>query len=504
MPPFALADFSDRAGAAMLPRRAHTLILALALMLGGCFGGEERPVEVAAIGSSAAAFASGPQLPYPAQLMRAATFEGLVAFNEHGQVVPALADRWIVTDDGMSFIFRLRDGTWADGSEITGDTARVALLRAIATQRGTPLGQDLAVIAEVRAMAGRVIELRLSHQQPELLQLLAQPELGLVRAGRGAGPMRLRREKDSALLRPIPPQDRGLPQDQRWTERARQLELVSLPAKSAIEGFNKGEIDVVLGGTFADFPRLDAMGVARGAIRLDPVAGLFGLAVVREEGFLARVENREALAMAIDREALGQSFNLAGWVTTTRIVNPGLPGDNGTIGERWAGRSMEERRALATSRVAEWRGAGGAPVVRIALPAGPGADLLFKRLESDFKAIGVMARRVGVQADTDLRLIDSVAGYAAPPWFFNRLSCVARQSICSPAADKLAAEAMAEPDPAKRAELSSQAEAQLTMANGYIPLGVPVRWSLVAGSVTGFAVNRLAAHPLMSLAMLPR
>lgn len=488
----------------MPPRALRLLSLSFALAVGGCFGGEERPVEVAAIGSSAAAFVAGPQLPYPAKLLRGATFEGLVGFDEQGQVVPALADRWIVTDDGLSFIFRLRDGTWADGSEITGESARAALLRALAAQRGTPLGADLAVIVEVRAMAGRVIELRLAHQQPELLQLLAQPELGLVRAGRGAGPMRLRREMDSAQLRPIPPQDRGLPQDQRWAERARRLELVSLPAKDAIQGFNKGEIDVVLGGTFADFPRLDAMGVARGAIRLDPVAGLFGLAAVNETGFLAKAENREALAMAIDREALGRAFNLAGWSTTTRIVNPGLPNDNGTIGERWAGRSLDERRSLAAARVAQWRGSQGAPVVRIALPTGPGADLLFQRLEADFKAIGVTARRVGAEAETDLRLIDMVASYAAAPWFFNRLSCAAPRIVCSAAADRLAAQAVAEPDPAKRAELSSQAEAQLTVANGYIPLGVPIRWSLVAGSVTGFAANRLAVHPLMSLAMLPR
>lgn len=489
----------------MLARRVRPLALGLIALLGGCIGDEERPVEVAAIGSSAAAFVSGPQLPYPAQLLRGATFEGLVGFDEQGQVVPALADRWIVTDDGLSFIFRLRDGTWPDGSDITGETARAAVLRAISAQRGTALGADLAVIAEVRAMAGRVIELRLSRRQPELLQLLAQPELGLVRAGRGAGPMKLRREKDSALLRPIPPQDRGLPQDQRWADRARQLELVSLPARTAIEGFNKGEIDVVLGGTFADFPRLDAMGVARGAIRLDPVAGLFGLAVMREDGFLAKAENREALAMAIDREALGRAFNLGGWVATTRILNPGLPGDNGTIGERWAGRSMEERRSLAASRVAQWRAGGQAsPAVRVALPAGPGADLLFQRLEADFKAVGVTARRAGAEAEADLRLIDAVAGYAAPSWFFNRLSCAVPRIVCNPVADRLAAEAMAQPDPARSAELSSQAEAQLTMANGYIPLGVPVRWSLVGGAVTGFAVNRLAVHPLMSLAMLPR
>ena len=220
-----------------------------------------------------------------------------------------------------------------------------------------------------------------------------------------------------------------------------------------------------------------------------------------EEGML----RRQAISMAIDRTALAGSINLSGWVTTTRVVNSGLTGDNGTIGERWAGRSIEERRALATARVAQWRsGSRAAPVLRIAIPTGPGGDILFARFKADLASIGVEARRVASDADADLRLIDAAASYGTAQWFFNRLSCANQPAGCSPAADKLAGEALAEPDPAKQAELASQAEAQLTVANGYIPLGVPVRWSLVGGSVTGFATNRLAVHPLMSLAMLPK
>ena len=63
---------------------------------------------------------------------------------------------------------------------------------------------------------------------------------------------------------------------------------------------------------------------------------------------------------------------------------------------------------------------------------------------------------------------------------------------------------MAEPDPVKRADLYAQAEAQLTIANSFIPFGVPVRWSLVSGTVTGFAPNRWNIHPLMPLAMRPK
>ena len=486
------------------PLRKLAIVIALGALC-GCGSDSDRPVEVIALGDSASPFAGGARLPVAAQLVRSATAEGLVGFDEQGRAIPALADRWIVTDDGLSYIFRLRDGTWADGTTITGDSARTALLGAIGGARGGPLGNDLAVIAEVRAMAGRVIEIRLKQQMPDLLQVLAQPELGLVRGNRGAGPMKLTRKKDAALLRPIPPEDRGLPQEEGWAERARRLRLTATSAAKAIEQFNLGEVDAVLGGRFSDFPRLDAAGVSRGAVRLDPVSGLFGLMVGRSEGFLAEPENREALAMAIDRDGLIGALNVSGWTATTRIVNPGLEGDNGTIAERWTGRSLEERRTQAAIRVKAWRGSSrAAPMLRIAMPAGPGGEALFNRLKADLAAIGIESRRTSENADAELRLLDTAARYGRASWFLNQLGCGNAPGVCSPNADRLSAKALEESDPVKRADLYAQAEAQLTIANYYIPFGVPIRWSLVSGKVTGFAANRWNVHPLMPLAMRPK
>ncbi len=496
----------------MRPRPLSLLPLAAMLLaLGGCLGGDDRPVRVLVIGDPGSTFAGGARLPLAAQALRAASFEGLVAFDEQGRVVPALADRWIVTDDGLSYIFRLRDGTWPGGSPITAESAQAALGQAIAQQRDQPLGADLSVIDEVRAMAGRVIEIRLKRQMPDMLQLLAQPELGLLRGGRGAGPMKSTRSSDKELglsgvmLKPIAPEDRGLPPEEGWSRRVQPVQLSAVPAAKAIELFNAGEAEVVLGGSFIDYPRLGAASVSGGAIRFDQVAGLFGLAVIQDDGFLADSANREAIAMAIDRDALIGAVNLNGWTATTRVINPGLDGDSGAIGERWAGRGIEDRRTAAAARVAKWKGArGGELALRIALPGGPGADLLFNRLAEDLKAIGITARRVPLAADADLRLVDTVARYARPAWFFNQLSCANARALCSASADALFAKAEAEPDPVKRADLLGDAEAQLTQANSYIPFGVPIRWSLVAGGTSGFAVNRLGVHPLMPLARLPK
>ena len=453
------------------------------------------------IGDPGSPFSSGPRLPVAAQLVRSATAEGLVAFDDQGRVIPALADRWIVTDDGLSYIFRLRDGRWADGTPITADNARTALNEAIARVRATALGLDLAPIDDVRTMAGRVIEIRLKRQAPDFLQLLAQPELGLLRRGKGAGPMRLTRQKQSAFLVAIPPEDRGLPQQSDWDGRMRKLRLVALPAAEAITRFNAGDADMVLGGRFEDFPRLDAAGVSRGAIRLDPVAGLFGLSIVGTQGFLSLPENREALSMAVDRDAIGNALGVGGWTATTRLVNPGLSDDNGTVGERWPGRSIAERQAPARARVARWE----LPVqLRVALPAGPGADQLFARLQADWDAIGIKVLRVTEGSEADLIIVDTVARYPGADWFLNQLSCIAARGLCDSAADRLAGQARVEPDATKRAELRAEAEAKLTIANGYIPLGVPIRWSLVSGRSSGLSPNPWSIHPLMPMAMRTR
>ena len=118
--------------------------------------------------------------------------------------------------------------------------------------------------------------------------------------------------------------------------------------------------------------------------------------------------------------------------------------------------------------------------------------------------MGLDSQRVGENAPADLKLIDKVARYARVGWFLNQLSCDNSPPACSPAADRLAAQALGEADPAKRIDLLAQAEAQLTMANSYIPFGVPIRWSLVSGQASGFAINRWAMHPLMPLAMKPK
>ncbi len=111
----------------MTPRLLSSLFgPVLALLVAGCDTASDRPVEVAVIGDPGSPFVSGARLPLAAQLVRSATAEGLVGFDEQGRVIPALADRWIVTDDGLSYIFRLNDGARLGNERLGAASVRTA------------------------------------------------------------------------------------------------------------------------------------------------------------------------------------------------------------------------------------------------------------------------------------------------------------------------------------------------------------------------------------------
>lgn len=506
--------------------------LAGVVLLGACHRDNEAVLDVAVVGAPVDLAARGARLAPAGQLVQAATAQGLVALDAQGQVVPALADRWIVTDDGDSYIFRLRDGTWPDGTPLTAQGVARALREAFAALRGAPLGLELGDVDEVRVMTDRVLELRLRRPVPELLQVLAQPELGLRRRGRGSGPLDLVRPADArnapaetpagasgeVRLAEIPAARLGLVADDEPAPPSRQVRLRVSSADVATAAFARGDVAVVLGGRFQDLPLAQAAaGLSRRALQIDPAPGLFGLAVVEGGGPLAWPEFREALAMAIDRDALASAIGLAGWASTMTIVPPGAgsaaPADQGTspgaepraAAPAWSAVALETRRAEALARVARARArlGGRLPVLRLGWPQGPGADAVLARLTADFAAIGVTLARVPLEAPAELRLVDAVARYPGTMWYLNQLSCPARRVVCSPALDARLAIARAERDSDRRAALLAAVEAEFAAAGSFLPLGTPVRWSLARPGMPGFALNPAAFHPLPPLADPP-
>ena len=505
----------------MIYSRIFAVCFAL-FAISACGDSQSGPVKVDFTTPSGPLFAKGSTQGDAALHIREATASGLVSLDRNGAVTPAIADRWIVTDDGKSYIFRLRDGNWPDGSSINAKNVRQALQRTLRELSGTALGLDVAQISDVRAMAERVIEIRLSSPMPDFLQLLAQPELAVHRKNGDSGPMSMSRKGGTATLRLRSPEETGLPMDDDWAEHNRPVAVESLPAEEAISRFKSGSVDVVLNGRLGSLPLIDMGPLSGSVLQLDPALGLFGLQVRYDKGFLAEAEGREALSMAIDRDRLRDVVNIGGWTPTSRLVGPGLQDDLGTIGERWADVPMAQRREEAALRVAAWKAsirselsgkrknsapAASDPLIlrlTISLPTGPGFDRLLKELTSQYAEIGIKLERAEDSKSADLVMVDEVARYAGARWFLNQFNCSLKRGVCSPEADKRASEAIVSTDPVERAALLTEAEAELTTSNAYIPFGPPIRWSLVRGNQGGFANNRWAFHPLPEFATLPK
>ena len=83
--------------------------VALTLLLASCGGPEKGKTDVTVIGDPPTLVdpAMGP-LTEPQAVLLANAAQGLVRFDASGQIVPGLAERWNVTDDGLSMSFGCR------------------------------------------------------------------------------------------------------------------------------------------------------------------------------------------------------------------------------------------------------------------------------------------------------------------------------------------------------------------------------------------------------------
>jgi peptide/nickel transport system substrate-binding protein len=486
---------------AVLVRRARALALiaAMAMAPAACRDQAEGTVKVVVIGSEPKLRdpALGP-LPPPDALLLANIGQGLVRFDANGNIVAGLAERWNVSDDGLSYIFRLAATDLPNRRKLTAQQVARILKRSLAGASSNPLKDTLGAVDDIVAMTDRVIEIRLKAPRPNLLALLAQPEFGVVRNGYGTGPFQLAPGRDPAgalrLEREI-----DAPEDD--ANRREEVLLKAATAEKAVQAFAAGDADLVLGGTFADLPFALATRLPRGSLRFDPASGLFGLAPTRRGGMLDDPDVRRLLSQAIDRDALTDALRVPGLVARATVLEPGLEGVPDPVQPAWMATPIVARRITLTAEATRLFGSE-MPVVRVYLPEGTGADVLFNRLAADWGAIGLTAERAKSVGAADLKLVDSVTPSTSPAWFLRQFRCQFAP-VCDADADKLLDAARDTLVGAQRGALMTQAAARIDDAQLFLPLAAPVRWSLVSSRVQGFVGNRFARHTLTDLDQKP-
>lgn len=104
-------------------------------------------------------------------------FEGLVKPDTEGNLNPAVAEEYVISDDGMKYTFTLREGiTFHNGEQVTVADVEYSIKRCAGMldnpEEGVVVESALSVISQINVIDNKTIELVLDKKDTELLGYL--------------------------------------------------------------------------------------------------------------------------------------------------------------------------------------------------------------------------------------------------------------------------------------------------------------------------------------------
>ncbi len=444
-------------------------------------------------------------------------FEGLTVLDASATLRPALAESWVVEDDGRRVVFTLREGlTFSDGSPLDATDVRRSWLRLLDPARPSPLASLLDDVEGAAAYArgegeadavgihadGRTLSIDLARPAAHFPAVAAVPSLAVVPESIDAlarGPRRDMAfvatgaflpdasEPGELQLLANPAYWAGPPPLQRITV------VTDLGGRSEVDVFEDGAVD------WTRISPLDASW-----IRYDPALGpqlrqademiveMLGFDTTRPPFDDPRV--RRAVSMAVDWHRLAE-HDPAG-SDADSIVPPGVEARGSPEGRL----PHDPEAARAELAAAGYPGGAGFPAVSIATygigPAAAIAHELDRELGID---VTVEERSFGDHSallDADTPALWTLAWSADYPHAHDFLGLLLRSDSSAnvggwsnEAYDALVDAAAATADPGQQAQLYAQAQAIVRDEAPLIPLAYSGSWALSREGLRGAAVS---------------
>ncbi|MGB4136673.1 MAG: ABC transporter substrate-binding protein [Microbacterium sp.] len=97
-------------------------------------------------------------------------YDTLIDYDEDNNLIPMIAKSWEMSDDGLTYVFTLRDASFSDGSKITAEDVVYSVERAAASEA---MSGRLAALASVEATADGEVTMTLSEPSRVFLNALA-------------------------------------------------------------------------------------------------------------------------------------------------------------------------------------------------------------------------------------------------------------------------------------------------------------------------------------------
>jgi ABC-type oligopeptide transport system substrate-binding subunit/class 3 adenylate cyclase len=287
-------------------------------------------------------------------------FDRLVEQWPERTIVPSLAERWEIADDGLRYVFHLRDGLrWSDGEPLTAHDVEYGIKRVLDPESpGSSVaiyfvlenGQDYylgrnrdADRIGVRALDDRTVEFRLVAPAPYFMSVMNRPDGGPqprhaieLHGGEWTNPenqvvsgpfRRVEHTSDRLVLTRHDGYQGGRPGNIGVVEMTRST------LEASFDPYRRDELDLVsvrYTPRLADLaPRLEADAT------LGAAGWSFYIAFDHRHPVTGDVEFRRALAHAIDRTALERIAPVNLIIATGGIVPPALQGHTPDIAPRF-------------------------------------------------------------------------------------------------------------------------------------------------------------------------
>ncbi len=239
-------------------------------------------------------------------------FDVLVRVDATGtKLLPGLAESWAVSDDGLTYTFKLRDAKFSDGSPVTAGDAAFSLTR-IRDDKSSLWADSFRIIDTATADDDKTLVVKLKSKSVPFITMMALPNASVLPkkiveanpdtfaekpVGSGAFMVEDWKRGDRIILKKNP---------NYWDAGHVSLdgvEWIVIPDDNTrMLNVQTGQIDVAITVPFSRVAEMKKN--ADLTVRMDPSTREDHLLINHEHGALAKKEVREALDLAIDKKAI--------------------------------------------------------------------------------------------------------------------------------------------------------------------------------------------------------
>jgi oligopeptide transport system substrate-binding protein len=464
-------------------------------------------------------------------------YEGLVIYDPKANIIPGAAESWSVSDDGTVYTFTLRDNAkWSNGDPVVAEDFAFSLRRIMTPDTGAKYANILYPIKNaeainkgeaqpeelgVKAVDDRTLEVTLAAPTPFFLELLThQTGLPLHPASvqeHGSDfvlPENIVSNGAYKLVSFLPNDKIVMEKNGNFHDAANvQIDRVEyLPIEDRATCVRRFEAGEVLSCEDLPTEQIKSLKERLGdQVRIAPYLGTYYYALNMKREALADERVRQALAMVIDRQFLGEEIWAGAMLPAYSLVPPGIGNYEGGGSEaEWVEMSMLDREDKAVELMTA---AGYGPDEPLTL------ELAYNNSENHKNtatAVAEMWKPLGVTVEFNVRDISAhyamlrdekdfdvaragwIGDYSDPQNFLFLVesdnSGFNYAQYDNPEYDALLDQAAAETDLVKRAALLREAEAIFMRDLPFIPMLFYSSLSVVSLKLHGWEDNIQHVH----------